>query len=518
MTRVALAVITLLAWNGPPATAQTGTARWTVEDQAGNVTPCRIHLSGPDGKPVRTKKYPFWRDHFVCEGTAELGLPTGEYTYTIEHGPEFESLSGKITVVADQTAEAKHTIKRIADLAKEGWWSGELHIHRPIEQIPLHLRAEDLHVGPVLTSWNQRNLWAERPRPENSVRHLAGDYWYELFGCEDEREGGALLYYRLDTPLDFRGSKREFPSPMKFVRQARQQPHTWIDVEKPFWWDVPTWIASGEMDSIGIANNHMNRSGVYPGEAWGKPRDQEKFPGVHGNGLWTQDIYYRLLDCGIRIPPSAGSASGVLPNPVGYNRVYVDLGPKFDYDKWWDGLKAGRSFVTNGPLLRVKAQGQWPGSVLRFKEDGKTKLELDYEYSGRDQIDRLEVIHNGDVFLSIPIRYTQAPNEQDQHDELSGTIHLDLPEIASGWFLIRVICKNDQTFRFASTAPWYVEVGDKKERISREDAAFFKAWTEERIGRIEKAGLSEEELDAVLAPHKKGLEFWQAKIDAANAE
>ena len=44
-----------------------------------------------------------------------------------------------------------------------------------------------------------------------------------------------------------------------------------------------------------------------------------------GVGYWVQEIYYHLLNCGLRVAPSAGSASGVLPNPVGYNRVYVHL-------------------------------------------------------------------------------------------------------------------------------------------------------------------------------------------------
>ena len=36
----------------------------------------------------------------------------------------------------------------------------------------------------------------------------------------------------------------------------------------------------------------------------------------HGVNLQVW-IYYHLLNCGLRVPPSAGSASGVLPNPVG---------------------------------------------------------------------------------------------------------------------------------------------------------------------------------------------------------
>ena len=43
----------------------------------------------------------------------------------------------------------------------------------------------------------------------------------------------------------------------------------WIDAEKPFWWDMPIWLASGKIDSIGLANNHMQRDGMLTNEAWG---------------------------------------------------------------------------------------------------------------------------------------------------------------------------------------------------------------------------------------------------------
>ena len=63
-----------------------------------------------------------------------------------------------------------------------------------------------------------------------------------------------------------------------------------------------------------------------------------------GNGYWSQEIYYHLLNCGLRLPPSAGSASGVLPNPVGYNRVYVHVGQGVDVGEVVGGA-AGRPVV-----------------------------------------------------------------------------------------------------------------------------------------------------------------------------
>src|SRR5204862_2673868 len=122
-------------------------------------------------------------------------------------------------------------------------------------------------------------------------------------------------------------------------------------------WPVEWWT--------GIAHNHMQRAGVLANEAWGRPRDKKQFPDPQGNGYWTQEIYYHILNCGLRLPPSAGSASGVLANPVGYNRVYVHLDGDLTHAKWWEGLKAGRVFVSNGPLLRCRANGELPGHIFK---------------------------------------------------------------------------------------------------------------------------------------------------------
>ncbi len=97
----------------------------------------------------------------------------------------------------------------------------------------------------------------------------------------------------------------------------------WVDIDKPFWWDMPILLATGKVNSVGIAHNHMNRNGVFEGEAWGKARDNSKYPAPMGNGYYTQDLFYQILNAGVKIIPSAGSASGVLMNPLGYNRMYV---------------------------------------------------------------------------------------------------------------------------------------------------------------------------------------------------
>ena len=216
-------------------------------------------------------------------------------------------------------------------------------------------------MAPVITWWNKQNLWSGLDLPDESLQLVDGKRWMHVLSGEDERDGGALLYHNMPEILDITAAEKTFPSSMEYLIPIRRMPGVHVDIEKPFWWDTPLWIASGMVDSIGLLNNHMQRSKVLPNEAWGKPRDARRFPGVHGNGKWSQEIYYQILNTGHRIAPSAGSASGVLDNPVGYNRVYVHCGDDFNWNSWWKNLKAGKVVVTNGPIMRPLVNGQLPG-------------------------------------------------------------------------------------------------------------------------------------------------------------
>src|SRR4030095_514167 len=61
------------------------------------------------------------------------------------------------------------------------------------------------------------------------------------------------------------------------------------------------------------------------------------------------DLWYALLNCGIRLPASTGSDWFVCSS----NRVYVRLdgSEAFSYASWLAALRAGRTLITNGPVL-----------------------------------------------------------------------------------------------------------------------------------------------------------------------
>jgi hypothetical protein len=193
----------------------------------------------------------------------------------------------------------------------------------------------------------------------------------------------------------------------------------------------------------------------------------------------------------------------VLPNPVGYNRVYVHVGKDMDYANWWKGLRAGRSFVSNGPLLRVTADGKLPGTV--FTAAKSMKLDLKADLTTQDPIRFVEIIKNGQVERRVPVPDVLKTGAL-------GTV--DFKE--SGWFLVRVIADHKKTFRFASTAPFHVEIGADKQRISKASAEFFLKWTRERMGRIKLDDANQRK--EVLAHHLRAEKFWQERVAKANAE
>jgi hypothetical protein len=449
------------------------------------------------GTPVLPSEFPHHFDHFTIPGKAQLQLSPGKYLINIEKGPEFRVERRRFEIRSGVVHPINVQTERWINMKDLGWWSGEMHIHRPVDDAQLLVEAEDIHISPWISHWNGKNIWEHRTLPGSSMSEVSGDRWVQWFSAEDERQGGGVLMLNLHSPiapgipaLQF---GREFPSPLTVMKHAQMQKGAWLDIEKPFWWDMPCWIASGLIDSIGIANNHMNRDQVRDDEAWGRPRDRDEFPGTHGNGLYSQFLYYQILNAGIQIPPSAGSASGVLPNPVGYNRAYVLVEGKFNYDKWWQEFARGRVFVTNGPMLMVTANGRPPGERFRISEKKNEKLvvQLNVRVAGNDPIEAVEVIVDGDVIQRIT---NPGENVAPKPFEIR----------RSSWFLVRAIAAVPETFRFASTGPFYVQVGSKASTIHREAVNFFLKWIDQRIAAIRRGDpqkLNRKDLASVLAPH-----------------
>jgi hypothetical protein len=383
-----------------------------------------------------------------------------------------------------------------------------LDIRRPASEIEPLMLADDLHVGEVVT-WGNEKLHAgqvaKAPR-ESLATFDSGRCYALLAGCES-RGGSEIGYHRLGTPLKLMSADKPYPSLIQNAIEAKKQKDAWIDVANPASWDLPTLVALNLVDSIQIAGSRLCRDKVVADDGGGKPRDKKQFPDPWGNVQWAEEIYFRLLECGLRIPPTAGSGSGAAPNPVGYNRVYVHVDGEFNYENWWDNLREGRVFITNGPLLRTTVEGQPPGHVFGADKNQKIELEIAMTLSTREEIHYLEIIKNGRVEKSI---------RMDEYVE--NVKNNKLPKIEfkeSGWFLVRAVCDPKKSYHFAVTGPYYVSIGDRP-RVSKKAAQFFLDWVYERAKQIKLDDPKQQK--GVLNYHRQARDYWKKLVETANAD
>ncbi|NQT39249.1 MAG: CehA/McbA family metallohydrolase [Planctomycetes bacterium] len=507
-----VAIFLLLSMAAAPAFPAGQLILTVVDRQTRQPLPCRIHLKNPAGRPQRAGHAPFWHDHFVCPGEITLRLRPGAYTFEIECGLEYAVRRGHFQMDAFSDDVKTVDMVRFADMAGEGWWSGDFHVKRREADMKLLMAADDLHVAPLLT-WSNDGY---RPTgvkplgklPDEVLHHFDGDRFCHVMAGADSRAGGTLLYFNLDKPLDFADVDSEYPPVGVLADRVRQETDVWVDASRPYWWDLPVLAAADQIDSVQLLHSQIGRERTDCDETGGKPRDPLRYPPPKGNARWSQQIYFHLLEAGLRIPPSAGSGSGIAPNPVGANRMYVYVDGTFSYEKWWQALRAGQVVVTNGPLLRPSVQGHPPGHVFHAAKGQTLELQIGLTLSTRDPeeepIRYLELIKNGEVAHSI--RFEDYAT--------SGKLPL-LQFQESGWFLVRAMADARKTYRCGLTGPYYVEF-DNQRRISRSSAQFFLDWVYERARQIK---LSDPDQQAeVIAYHRRARDFWQDLVDRANAD
>lgn len=443
-------------------------ARYYLTDNAGK-------LWVPAGVSVYERRA---EKHFTAKAGFEIDLPGGAYTLIAERGPEHRPFRTSFQARAGELRTVRAEPVRWIDMNRRGWYSGDLHNHRAVDQMPLLLRAEHLNLAPTLADW----VWEDRqqsplaPHSGDAVRQVDARHVYSVLDKEVERlKGGpgAVDLLGLNRRIPFQGYLL-YPPNDTFARQAHEQ-GGWVDAEKIVWRDVAALVALGHVDFAGIVHNHFNRQDVeLETDSWGMiPKELPEYRTPAGMPLWSMEVYYRFLNCGFRLPVSAGSASGVKAAPLGYNRVYVKTRGPFSYQEWFRNLKEGRSFATNGPMLFLRVNGQEPGAVLDLPAKRGGSVKVSAEAVSRSPMDRLEIVANGKVVNTV-----------------RGTgrlvAKLDLPVEGTGWIAARAFEKLDHTIRFAHTSPVYLRMeGDAG--IVKEDARFFLRWIDREIEFYGKA-------------------------------
>ncbi len=514
--------------------ADAATLTGTVIDAKTSATiPSRVYIQGesgewlfprsasPDGSAVYYQKSRL-KESVEMHTTLSahpfrIDLPAGNYTITAERGKEYRPLKETVTVT-DKPLTVRLPLERWINMAKRGWFSADTHVHRPIEDLPNIMLAEDLNVAFPLTYWVTRAFEAPSQGDKNTRDKHGTDLIeidntrvihprnteYEIFTVNGQRHMlGAVFVLGHKRVLDFGAPTVQ---PIAAARDAEGTPL--LDLDKHNWpWSMAI-MPLLNVDLFELSNNHLWRT-KFAFTNWAEPAPAYMKLDFHGSGpgvemAWARfgfENYYALLNCGFRINPSGGTASGVHPVPLGFGRVYVHLKNGFSYEAFRDGLKRGSSFVTTGPMLDVQLNGERPGREWKRNAGSKPfKARFTGTAINARPLTSIEVLFNGRVVK------TMVPGNSTNSDgAFESQVEFETEATQSGWFVARCWqIDDDGRFRFAHTAPWRIEIPGKPLRPRREQIDYLIQRVKDQIER------SRETLPkAAIDEYREALRFYE---------
>lgn len=436
-------------------------------------------------------------------------LLPGRYTFTAHLGKEYRAQRQEVEI---SPASNKVTLKlqRWIDMNARGWYSGDAHNHRNPLELPNVLLAEDVNVGLPMVDWTTD---AAVP-PIRSGRGFPGDYaaipqvvdathlWYprnteyEIFRTSETNHTlGALLILNHQTRF-------ELPAlPIQDVARRARAEGALLDLEKHNWpWSIAL-VPIAQINLFELANNHHWET-TYGIKNWAVPA-----PGwmkLNGTGTdaeldWTLygfQTYYALLNAGFPLKPSAGTANGVHPVPLGFSRVYVHLDGAFGYKPWIDGLAEGRSFVTTGPMLFATLDQKLAGAKVRATVDSAHPLtcSIQSEYP----LKTIELIVNGRIEKAF-----LPQNQPAKFGTYENRVEMTFRPQRTSWLAWRCFenAPGDRV-HFAHSAPFHIEVPGTRLVPKRDEAQWLVQRVKEEMARsrsVAPAGLIAEYQAALAA-------------------
>ncbi len=383
------------------------------------------------------------------DGACEVPLPAGILTIEIAKGNEYLPVRRQIALAEGQMA-LRLSIDRWTDERTSGWYAGEIRAHDLSPHAALlEGAAEGLAVVQLLA----------RARPPTEMIPAAVSNLLAFSGTNAAlRSPECMVVVNTLNTHPVLGSVALLNCHRPVFPLRFGQP------DEPDHWSVADWCDQCHRKKGLVVWPELPRfTDDHPqGEALaalilGKINAFEVGPGADFGGPSFQ-LYYRLLNCGLRPVLVAGSAKDSNAVPLGtvrtYARVLADQKP--DTGTWIEAVRAGRTFVTDGPLLSLAACDQGPGSIVVVEPGSEVPVRA--EARSAAPIETIEVLAGGKVIAAA-----KASGEQ-RAVELQTTLVAD----RSAWIAAR--CRG-AIGQFAHTTPVHVQVPGRPIPLTEEQTA-----------------------------------------------
>ena len=458
-------------------------ARVSVIDSRGKFyAPHTAWIHADDSRNTNTQKLE--SHYFQSDGSDDVNVPVGKLHTQVSHGPQYEIQKLDVDASSGISNPVVINLKRLSFPADFGkWWSGDVHVHmnytgqyqnKP-DRLVKQAKAEDLNlVYNLIVNKEQRipdiNYFSTTPdkNSDGETMLLHGQEFHTSFwghlGLLNLKDHFILPDYSgyPQTAVESLFPHNSFIADRAHAQQGLvgyvhpfEQSEIFPDQSATLMNELPVDAALGKVDYYELLGFSDHKA--------------------------SEHVWYKLLNCGLRIPAAAGTDAmanyASLRGPVGLNRVYVKAEETLDASVFESKLKAGKSFVTNGPMVGLNVENMNPGESIVINPKGQT-----VSYSGflrsNVPVDHIEIIWKGEVVATHSLK---GPTKSA---DLKGTFKVKGP----GWILLRAW--SDQAhpdlpdlYPYASTNPIYIQSSVKNTQ-QKMSAEYFLKWVTRIEGKI----------------------------------
>ncbi len=326
---------------------------------------------------------------FYSVGNTTLSLPDGVYTIRVFKGPEYNIFQDTVSINGSSQSISIE-LTRWINMPEKGWYGADDHLHipRPVEELNPYIskmmQAEDIHIANLLQMGKLANFTIAN-------QHAYGPEGYY-------QEGNYILAAGQENPRTHflghtitLGAKKEINNPEKYL------------IYRYIWEES---VKQGGINGYAHANSPEGAFGglsAHDGLAIILPHNLTHFLEVLQFGEGNYDLWYDILNLGFKVAPTAGTdypcVGATLP---GRERFYTKVEGDLNYDKWIEGVRQGKTFVTNGPFIEFDINKQEIGSEINLVQSDSVRIAGNVRVNPKtDLLDIVEIVHNGKVIKRI---------------------------------------------------------------------------------------------------------------------
>lgn len=433
-----------------------------LDDETGNPVPCRVHFRSPEGIPYQPHGH---HDHVnsnlgtwhvdiggdlrlgqityaYIDGRCQGWLPRGEVLVDVARGFEYEPLRKRVRIEPGQT-ELTLRLKRWTNMNAQRWFSGDSHVHfLGAQGAHREAQGEDLNVVNLLQSqWGHLFTNAE-----DTLGLTTTNRGQTLVYCSQENRQhmlGHLTLWGLKEPV------------MPWCTDGPDEAELGGALEET----MAYWADACHAQGGTVIIPHLPNPNCEPAVLIATERADAVEMIVHRG--YEHLEYYRYLNGGYRLPLVGGTDKMYSSVPVGLYRTYAHVhhDQEFTYDNWCRAVRAGRTFLSGGPMLHLSVNGASIGDTLQLPRGGST-LEIEATAESIFPLHNLEIVQQGRVVAATEDAqgarrlHLKTSLKVDQHTWLAA--RCGRPDAGA-------LHHHDEWQRgiFAHTSPIYVAVGEE---------------------------------------------------------